>query len=274
MAHPFRIGLGTDSNDDPEQCAQSVQDALDVGYRHLDTAQLYGTESYVGEGLNRSPVPRSEVFVATKVLPSNMGYDDVIESTMESREKLGVETIDLLYVHWPIGEYDAAETIPAINELQDRGVVRHLGVSNYTTELLDEAYDVTRYPIFAHQVELHPLLHQEELITYAQEHGHWIVGYSPLVRGEVFDSQILTSVAEKHGVSAAQVSLAWLFSKDNVAAVPKATSREHIADNYGAVDLELDDEDIDRIDGIEQEKRLLREGNSTILGRHGGAPWT
>ena len=270
MAHPLRLGLGTFGN---ERCAESVETALALGYRHLDTGQMYGTEAAVGEGLARSDVPREDVVVATKLDPENLAYDDVLSSAEESRQRLGVDTIDLLYVHWPLGTYDAEETIPAINDLQDRQVVRHLGVSNFTPALLDEAIEVSRTPIYAHQVEMHPLLQQEELVAYAKEHGHWLVAYSPLAQGKVLDAPEVTAVAERHGVSAARVSLAWLLAHDNVCAVPKATSRRHLEDNLAALDLRLDDEDLAAIDAIDREERCLEEGNSIILERYGGAPW-
>ena len=260
------VGLGTWQNTDPEECAESVATAIDVGYRHVDTAEFYENEAQVGDGLARADADREELFVATKVHPEGTGveHEQVIEAAEASRERLGVEYLDLLYVHWPVGDYDAAETMPAFDELVDRGTIRHVGVSNFSTDLLDEARDVLDAPIFAHQVEMHPLLPQEELVAYAQERDHHLVAYSPLARGKVFDLDPVQAVARKHGVSEAQVALAWAISKENVVTIPKATGETHIRDNWAARTLELDDEDLARIDGIEREERLIERD---------GAPW-
>ena len=250
------IGFGTYKLESG-QCEESVQVALDAGYRHLDTAQGYGNEAAVGDGLAESSVDRDDVFVVTKVSTRNLAGDDVRETGRESAEKLGVETIDLLYVHWPIRTYDAAETLAAFDELVDDGVIRHVGLSNFTPEQLDEAGDLLDAPILAHQVEMHPFLPQEELHEYAIEHDHYLVAYCPIARGEVFDDETLTEIAGDHDATAAQVALAWLMAKDNVIPIPKATGADHIRENYGATTLDLTDEDIARIDGIEEERRLV-----------------
>jgi 2,5-diketo-D-gluconate reductase B len=271
MVHPFRIGLGT-AGHTHEECVRSVVAALDLGYRHLDTAQLYGTEAAVGEGLAASDVPRSRVTVATKVHPENMGYEDVHTSVAESREKLGVDVIDLLYVHWPVGEYDPQETLPAMADLQAEGVVRELGVSNFTLDILAEARDVLETPLYAHQLEMHPLLWRPEYLEDAHRHDHWLVAYSPLARGGVFGVPEIEQVAEKHGVSPAQVAIAWLLDKDNVAVVPKATGRDHVRANYEAASVALDPADVELIESIERTEWIMNQADSTILGRYGAHP--
>ncbi|WP_225334008.1 aldo/keto reductase [Halomicrobium urmianum] len=253
------LGIGTWQNTDPEECASAVATALDVGYRHVDTAEIYGNEEHVGEGLARADVDREDVFLATKVHSDSTGltYDDVIETAHGSLERLGVDYLDLLYVHWPTGNYAPGETLPAYDDLVEEGVTRHVGVSNFEPWQVEEAMEALEEPLFANQVEMHPLLQQEELVAHAQEHDYYVVAYSPLARGDVFDVPEVSEVAEKHGVSEAQVSLAWLTRKDNVVAIPKATSREHIEDNWASLDLELDDADVAKIDGIEREDRHL-----------------
>lgn len=250
----FKLGLGTYTNTDPEECAASVQAALEMGYRHIDTAQLYQNERYVGNGVARADVSREDVFIATKVDPQVLGYEDMFESTMRSLERLDIEYIDLLYIHWPTGAYEAAETLTAFAELREEGYISHIGVSNFTTELLDEARAALDAPLFAHQVEMHPLFQQEELRAYAQEHGHWLVAYAPLARQDVFSVPKLTQIADKHGVTPAQVSLAWLLDKENVSAIPKATG-DHIRENHEALTFKLGPDDIERIESIEREKR-------------------
>lgn len=251
------LGIGTWENTDPEACANAVQTALDVGYRHVDTAEAYGNEEHVGEGLARAEVDREEFVLATKIHPASTGlsYDEVMETARGSLDRLGVEYLDVLYVHWPIGNYDAEETLAAFDELVDEGVTRNVGISNFEPAQVEEAIEVLDAPVFANQVEMHPLLQQEHLVSHAQEHDYALVAYSPLARGDVFGVPELVEIAEKHGVSEAQVSLAWLRSKENVVAIPKATSETHIRDNWASLDLELDDDDLAAIDAIEREDR-------------------
>ena len=248
------LGLGTWQNTGPEQCAESVRTALETGYRHVDTAQAYGNEAAVGRGIAQADVPREEVFLATKVWLDNLAYDDVLATAEASLEKLGVEYVDLLYVHWPARTYNPEETLAAFSELYDQGLIEHVGVSNFTPDLLAEAVEVSDAPVFAEQVEMHPMLPQEEVRRVADEHGVHVVAYSPLARGAVFDVPAIREVAEKHDASPAQVSLAWLREK-GVAAIPKATSAEHVRDNWASLDLTLDDEDVQRIDAIDRRGR-------------------
>jgi len=250
------LGLGTWQNEDPEACANSVQTALETGYRHVDTAQAYGNEDAVGDGIAAADVDREDVFLATKVWTSELAHDDVLSSTEESLEKLGVDYVDLLYVHWPANAYDPEDTLSAFAELRERGDVERIGVSNFEPRHLDEARDVLGELPFANQVELHPLLPQEELREYADREGVELVAYSPLARGEVFDVPEIQDVAEKHGVSEAQVSLAWVREK-GVTPIPKATGEDHVVDNWASLDLDLDDEDVAKIDGIERRDRQV-----------------
>jgi len=249
------IGLGTSGMDDPEECRESVARALDIGYRHVDTAQMYDNERPVGEGLRRSVVDREEMVLATKIHPDNLAYDDAIETAHESLDRLGVDAVDLLYVHWPMRAYDPGESLRAMDELHDEGLTRHVGVSNFTPALLDEAREILDAPIAAHQVECHPLLQQEELRAYAREHDHTLVAYCPLGQASI-SHPTLEAIAAKHDTSVPLVCLAWAFAQEAVVPIPKATG-EHIQDNWDARELSLDDEDLDRIDAIEETERLV-----------------
>ncbi|MCU4740390.1 aldo/keto reductase [Natronoglomus mannanivorans] len=248
------LGLGTWQNTDPDQCAESVRTALEMGYRHVDTAQAYGNEDAVGEGIARADVDRDEIFLATKISTANLAHDDVLETARDSLDRLGADTIDLLYVHWPKGEYDPEGTLSAFDELYDDGLIENVGVSNFEPEDLEVALDELDAPIFANQVEMHPLLQQDHVRKACENYDVEVVAYSPLARGQVFEVDELEDVAGKHGVTEAQVSLAWLIEK-GVTPIPKATGEDHIADNWEALALELDDEDLDAIDAIERTSR-------------------
>lgn len=261
-----RFGIGTVS-DDPESWTEVIQTVLELGYRHIDSGQMYGNERYLGEGIAASSVNREELFVATKTVyrepfenpVRNVPSDPtkVTHAIDRSLDRLGLDYIDLFYVHWPAGVYDAATVLPQFEQAYDDGKIRHVGVANFTPELLDEARSVMEVPIAAHQVEFHPFLRQTELLEYAREHDHWLVAYAPLARGKVFDHPEIQAIAQKHGVTPAQVSLAWLLSKDNVAVIPKSSDRTHLRENLSSQEIELDDDDTDRIDGITETHRIV-----------------
>ena len=252
-----RLGLGTYKNEDPDQCAESVRTALEMGYRNVDTAQGYDNESAVGYGIAAADVAREDIYLASKIATGDLAYDDAVATTRESADKLGVDTIDLMYVHWPINAYDPERTIDALNDLHDEGTIRDVGLSNFRVDQLDAAMDRLDSELVAHQVECHPMLPQNELREHAVENDYWLVAYCPIARNQVAEIEAIREVAAKHDASPAQVSLAWLLSKENVVAIPKATSEEHIRDNWAARNLALDAEDIERIDGIEERRRIV-----------------
>ena len=255
-----KLGLGTWQNTDPEECTNSVKTALEMGYENIDTAQAYENEEDVGKGLENADVDRKDYFLASKVWIDQLVPENVKASTKESVEKLGVKYVDLMYVHWPSGDYSPQETLKAFKELVHSGEIKNIGVSNFTPEQLDKAMEIAPKHIIANQVEMHPLLQQEELLEKCREHDVTLVAYSPLARGEVFNVPELNEIAKKHDVSEAQVSLAWLMQKDGVVAIPKASSEGHIRDNYKALDLELEEEDVQKIDSIEREERMVDPG--------------
>ena len=250
------IGIGT-YDTEPDVCTASVASALNFGYRHIDTAEMYENEAAVGKAIAATDADRKGIFVATKIHSSNLAHDDVLKHARASCDRLGVEVLDLLYVHWPLRAYDPVDTLAAFDELHDRGVIRHVGLSNFTPELLDEARMQMDAPLFAHQVECHPLLPQNELRAYARKHDHYLVAYSPLAKGNVAEVPELVEIADKHGATAAQVSLAWLLSKDNVVAIPKSSSEKHIRENYEAREVALNEDDVRRIDSIGQTQRQV-----------------
>lgn len=257
------IGIGT-YDVAPPACTEAVKYALNRGYRHIDTAEMYDNQEAIGEAVDEADIPREDVFISTKIHSRNLEYEDVLDHARTCCTRLGVDTLDLLYVHWPIRSYAPEQTLAAFDELYERGVIQHVGISNFTPELFEEAIEVFDSPLFAHQVECHPFLPQDALRAAARENDHYLVAYSPLAKGTVIDSSTLFDIAAKHDASPAQVSLAWLLSKDNVVVIPKSTSQAHILENLRAKELSLDNEDIERIDAID---RTVRQVDFE------GAPW-
>ena len=248
-------GLGT-SGHEGETCVESVIAALEAGYRHVDTAQMYENEREVGEGLARADVDREDVFLATKVHPSNLAGEDVIETTAESLERLGVEYVDLLYVHWPIDTYDPEETLPAFDEVRDRGWTRNVGVSNFTPDLLEEAIEILDAPVLANQVEVHPWLQQDELVSHSRSHDVTTVAYCPLAQGDVVDSDVLIEIGHRNDATPAQVTMAWFAGRDDVVAIPKATG-DHIVENLDGHGIKLEAADVSLIEDLDDGRRLI-----------------
>jgi 2,5-diketo-D-gluconate reductase B len=237
------VGLGTMGLDDPD----AVATALSVGYRHLDTARIYDNEGVVGDGLAAGlaagDATREDVTVATKLWIDDLAPDAVGPAARESADRLGVETIDLLYVHRPRGEYDPEATLPALDRLVESGLVRNVGVSNFGPAQLDRAIGALDAPLAAHQTELHPLFYRPELLEHAREHGYAVVAYSPLAGGRVREVDAVVEVADAHGATPEAVAIAWATAKDPVVAIPKAASEQHQRENLDVFDFALSKED-------------------------------
>ena len=260
------VGLGTMGIDDPDPVAT----ALSLGYRHLDTARVYGNEAVVGEGLAdglaasgangaAGGVRREDVTVATKLWTDDFAADDVGPAARESADRLGVEAIDLLYVHRPRGDYDPEATLPALDRLVDDGVVRSVGVSNFELDQLNRAIEGLDAPLAAHQTELHPLFYRPELLAHARKRDYAVVAYSPLAGGRVREVDAVVDVAEARDASPEAVAVAWATAKEPVVTVPKASSERHLRANLAAAELELTAGEIAAIDAVERERELFPE---------------
>ncbi|ELZ49371.1 aldo/keto reductase [Halorubrum coriense DSM 10284] len=253
------VGLGTMRIDDPDPVAT----ALSVGYRHLDTARIYDNEAVVGGGLAAGladvDVERDDVTVATKLWIDDLAGEDVAPAARESADRLGVDAVDLLYVHRPRGDYDPEATLPALDRLVDDGLVRNVGVSNFETAELDRAIEVLGRPPAAHQTELHPLFFRPELLDHARDHGYPVVAYSPLAGGRVGEIDAVVEVAEAHDATPEAVAIAWATAKEPVVTVPKASSAAHLRANLAAAALELTDAEVAAIDAVEREEELFPE---------------
>lgn len=250
------IGLGTYKLHDRE-CNKIVRTALEIGYRHIDTAQMYKNEREVGEAIKVSNVSREEIFLTTKIWHTNLDSDDVLQSTEGSLRNLDTPYVDLLLIHWPNEQYDLRKTIESMLVLRDQGKAVNIGVSNFPLSLLKKVNDEIRAPIFCNQVEYHPFLDQLDLLDYAIEKDILITAYSPLAKGKVAKNKDLIEIGEKYGKSPAQIALRWLIEQENVAAIPKASSREHLESNFDIFDFYLEDEDFERIDNLEQSRRFV-----------------
>jgi diketogulonate reductase-like aldo/keto reductase len=242
------LGLGTWQLTGPD-CTETVQTALEMGYRHVDTAQAYGNERQVGMGIDAADVDREDIFLVTKLAGGNRDARSVRRSTRESLHKLGTDYLDCLLIHWPNTPWmaDLAETLGAMNDLVDEGLVEHIGVSNFSPDLLAEARDLSTAPILTDQVQYHPYWDQRELLDYCRIHDVLLTAYSPLARGGVLDDPALVTIGNRYDKSPAQVALRWLVQQDGVAAIPKASSRKHLEANLAIFDFELTDEEMARI---------------------------
>lgn len=238
-----RLGFGT-ARMVGETCRGAVRAALEIGYRHVDTAQLYDNEDAVGAAIEASDVPREQLFVVTKLAPANLAYDDVLDSTEGSLERLGLSTLDLLLIHAPREHTPLSETIGAMNELQEEGLVEHVGVSNFSTGQLEEAIAVSETPIVTNQVKYHPYYHQDDLLRFCIENDVCLTAYAPLAEGAVVGDERLESIGERAGKSAGQVALRWLIQQPSVSAIPKSARHRHLRANADLFDFELTDEEM------------------------------
>ncbi|HEX6709867.1 MAG TPA: aldo/keto reductase [Rubrobacter sp.] len=241
------LGLGT-YRLTGETCVRAVEHALSMGYRHVDTAQMYGNEAEVGRGIQGAGVERAEIFLTTKVWPSDFAHDRVIRKTRESMKKLRTQYVDLLLMHWPGEGVPLEETLGAMRELQEDGSVLHVGVSNFSPSLVEEATEYAE--IFCNQVQYHPYRKQDALLRQAREKDYLLTAYTPLSRGGVQGDATLRQIGEAHGKTATQVALRWLVQQEKVCAIPKATSEEHLRENLDVFDFDLSDEEMQSISSL------------------------
>ena len=242
-----------------QQAVDSVANALDLGYRHIDTAQIYGNEDEVGQALAASGVPRGEVFVTTKIWTEHLSREALIPSLEESLRKLRVDTVDLTLIHWPSpgAAVSVAESMEALMDARERGLTRAIGISNFTIPLMREAIAaVGAHNIATNQVELHPYLQNRAVAAFAREHGIHVTAYMPLAYGKVIDDPVIGEIAARVDATPAQVTLAWLLAK-GYAVIPSSTRRANLAGNLAAGGLTLDAADIAAIDALERGERLV-----------------
>lgn len=245
------LGFGT-WQIEGDDAREAVAHALEVGYRHIDTAQVYGNERAVGEGLRAAEVDREDVFLTTKIWRDDLKYRDVLRAADESLRRLNTDYVDLLLIHWPNEEVELRETLDAFQEVQHRQKTRHIGVSNFPPALVREALEIAP-GLICDQVEYHPYLDQAELLDVLRERGLFLTAYSPLAQGSVLDEPAVAEIAEAHGKGPAQVVLRWLLQQERVAAIPKAASARHRETNFEVFDFALSEEEMERLHGLAYE---------------------
>jgi len=243
-----------------ETCVQAVTKALAVGYRHIDTALMYGNHKEVGQAIKESGIQREQLFITTKVPQDSLQKQDVISTCNLALKELDCEYLDMYLIHWPNHDVPIKETLSAMQELKEQGKVKHIGVSNFTIKHLKDAMN-TGIEFSNNQVEFHPSLYQKELLEFCNQNNIILTAYSPLARGEDLNLQEIKNLAEKYNKSAAQVVLNWILKK-GISAIPKASNPEYIQENFKALEWDLTPEDIALIDQLGKQNRLVNPGFS------------
>src|SRR5580704_6303057 len=244
------IGFGTMTLKE-NVCVELVEAALHLGYRHLDTAQMYGNEREVGSGLRGSGLKREDVFLTTKVWFSRLAPGDFECSVDESLEKLALPWVDLLMIHWPNAQIPLAGSIASLCKAKTAGLAKNIGVANFNIAMIDEAVKLATEPLAALQIEAHPYLDQTKVIAAARRHGMAVVGYCPLARGKVPGDETLQRIGRAHGKSPAQVALRFL-EQDNIIPIPRTSKRERLAENLGSLDFKLTDAEMAEIASLKR----------------------
>ena len=242
------IGYGT--MEFPTRPAELVAYAIKCGYRLIDTARKYGTEERVGEGIRASGIARGQLWVTTKVTELDAHEADFLRSAETSLKALGLDYVDRLLVHWPQPKVSFAETLGALAKAKRRGLTRHIGVSNFTIAMLDEAVHVCPEPLITNQIEYHAYLPQDRMLAALKRHGMILTAYCPVARGKLLDDPVVGVIAKAHGKTHAQICLRWLIQQPMVAAVPRALEEAHIAENLDVFDFSLSEEEMRRISAL------------------------
>jgi 2,5-diketo-D-gluconate reductase B len=232
---------------------EGVRDALEIGYRHIDTARAYENEAEVGAGLADSGVDRAEIWLTTKIWLDDYEPERLKRAAEDSLRKLRTDYLDLLLLHWPNPDVPVERSLQALRELQEGGKIRHAGVSNFPAGMLARALEIV--PLLADQVEYHPFLAQDRLLQLVRERDLTLTAYSPLAHGKVVGHPELTAIGEQYGKSAGQVALRWLLDQPNVTTAPKASSHERRQENFEVFDFTLSDADRERIAALPKDVR-------------------
>ncbi len=257
--HIPKVGLGTWRmlGDD---CTRLVEQALDLGYRHLDTATAYDNEAAVGKALAQTAIPREQIHVTTKVWHNQLAPKAMRDSLDASRKALGDDCLDLFLIHWPGQEsegWSLERSIETLVKLREEGKARQIGVANFNVAQLTRAVVELGAPLAVVQVEYHVLLNQQPVLDFARQHGMALTAYTPLARGQGAETEAVQRIAKKHGVLPSQIALGWLLEQDGVAAIPKSNSVVNQQANLEAMRVKLDDEDRAAIAALPKDVRIV-----------------
>ena len=239
------LGFGTMTLKE-DQCVQLVEASLKLGYRHLDTAQMYGNEREVGSGMRASGLKREDIFLTTKVWFTQLASGDFERSVDESLKRLALPWVDLLMIHWPNAQVPLSESIAALCKMKKAGLTKHIGVANFNVAMIEEAVKLASQPIAVLQIETHPYLGQSKVIAAARRYGMAVVGYCPLARGKVPAEAVLQRIGKAHGKTPAQVALRFL-EQQQIIPIPRTSKRERLAENLGSLDLKLSEAEMAEI---------------------------
>ncbi|MBT5570332.1 MAG: aldo/keto reductase [Alphaproteobacteria bacterium] len=245
------LGYGTMLFPEPERAVELILHALQSGYRHIDTARKYGSEQWVGEAMRASGLPREDVWVTTKVTEENARADDFAHSVDTSLEALGLDHVDLLLIHWPQPNVPLEETLGALAKAKRDGLARHIGVSNFTIPLLDEAMTKCPEPLITNQIEYHAYIRQDRLIAACRKYDLLVTCHAPLARGAMLNDPVIVDIAATHNKTPAQIALRWLVQQSNVAIVPRALQISEIEENIGIFDFVLRDGEMTSINALQ-----------------------
>jgi 2,5-diketo-D-gluconate reductase B len=239
-----------------DECARAVENAIRVGFRHLDTAEIYENEAAVGEGIAAAGVSRKDLFITTKAWMDDMSPVGLRKSLDESLTALHTDYVDLWLIHWPTPTFRVEETLALMQKEVYAGRVRSLGVSNFPVALFEQAAKAA--PILCNQVEYHPYLSQAKVIAAARKHDAFVMAYAPLGIGKVHADPVLAGIGEKYGKTPAQVALRWFLQQPGVGAIPKASRREHCATNFDIFDFSLTSQEMSTIHGLARGERMIQ----------------
>ena len=251
------IGLGTWELSG-RTCARVVEQALRLGYRHIDTAQAYENEREVGDGVRASGVRRDDIFITTKVWTNHFAPNDLERSVKESLVKLRLPAVDLVLLHWPNPHVPLAETLGALGHAKRLGLTRHIGVSNFTVALIEQATALCPEPLVCNQVEYHPYLDQAKVKAACEQHGLALVAYSPIAKGRIKTDETLAQIGRAHRKTPAQVCLRWLVQQ-SVSAIPRTSRIERLSENIEIFDFELSAQEMDQISALAHPKGRLTD---------------
>lgn len=238
-----------------DECRKSVETALEIGYRHVDTADVYGNHEEVAKAIKNSGIKRSDMFITSKVWRSELTKDLALYAGERFLDELEIDYLDLLLIHWPNKNIPIKETLSALNTLKEKGIAKSIGVSNFTAEHLNDALK-TNIEFSVNQVEFHPSLNQKELKVFCDENDIIITAYSPNAQGEDFNIKEVKEIAKKYSKSESQVILNWLLNKD-IVVIPRSSNPEHIKDNLGSLDWKMESEDYQVIEKLNTGNRIV-----------------